>query len=192
MYRVGPLARVNLSERFGTPVADAGLAALRERAGRVLASSFHYHHARVLEVVASIERIAGILDDPGLLDEVVRARGAINRRRGVGASEAPRGTLFHDYEVDEHGVVRGVNLIIATGQNELAMNRTIRDIARAYVPRSSGGPVTLDDGVLNRVEAGIRAYDPCLSCSTHALGQMPLLVQVLAPDGELLAERSRS
>jgi NAD-reducing hydrogenase large subunit len=186
MYRVGPLARINIADRFGTPLADAGLAAFRDRVGRIASSSFHYHHARVLEVLASIELIGVILDDPMLLDTAVRASGRSERRRGVGASEAPRGTLFHDYTTDEHGLVSDVNLIIATGQNELAMNRTILDIARAYVD----GP-TLQDGVLNRVEAGIRAYDPCLSCSTHALGQMPLLVQMVDPQGEVVCERRR-
>lgn len=186
MYRVGPLARVNLAERFGTPVADEGLARFRDRVGRVASSAFHYHRARVLEVVASIERVAAILEDPVLMDPLVRADAGINRRRGVGASEAPRGTLFHDYEVDAHGIVTDVNLVIATGQNALAMNRTILEIARAYVDDGS-----LTDGVLNRIEAGVRAYDPCLSCSTHAIGQMPMLLQLLAPDGEVLAERRR-
>ncbi len=186
MYRVGPLARINVAERFGTPLADAGLAALRDRVGRIASSSFLYHHARVLEVLASLEHIAMLLDDPVLLDEHVRAHAAPNRRRGVGASEAPRGTLFHDYEVDAHGVVTAVNLVIATGQNELAMNRTIRDIARAYVT----GP-ELTDGILNRIEAGIRAYDPCLSCSTHALGQMPMVVGLIDPRGETVDERHR-
>jgi NAD-reducing hydrogenase large subunit len=186
MYRVGPLARINIAERFGTPEADAGLAAFRDRVGRIASSAFHYHHARVLEVVASIERIGTILDDPGLLDPLVRARGGINRRRGVGASEAPRGTLFHDYTVDDDGLITDVNMVIATGQNALAMNRTILEIARAYVV----GP-TLPDGVLNRVEAGIRAYDPCLSCSTHAIGQMPMHLQLVAPDGAVVCERTR-
>ena len=186
MYRVGPLARINIAERFGTPIADEGLAALRNRVGRIASSSFHYHHARILEVITGIERISAILDDPTLLDPMVRSYGSINRHRGVGASEAPRGTLFHDYEVDAYGLVTAVNLIIATGQNELAMNRTILDIARAYVD----GP-TLTDGVLNRIEAGIRAYDPCLSCSTHALGQMPMVLQLVAPDGDVACERRR-
>ncbi len=186
IYRVGPLARINIAERFGSPLADAGLAELRDRVGRIVASSFHYHHARVLEVVAGVEHIAAVLDDPQLLDPLVRATTGINRRRGVGASEAPRGTLFHDYEVDEHGIVTDVNLVIATGQNALAMNRTILDIARAYVDGS-----TLTDGVLNRIEAGVRAYDPCLSCSTHALGQMPIVLQLLASDGEVVCERTR-
>jgi NAD-reducing hydrogenase large subunit len=88
--------------------------------------------------------------------------------------------------VDEHGSITDVNLIIATGQNEMAMNRTILDIARAFVDGS-----TLTDGVLNRIEAGIRAYDPCLSCSTHALGQMPMVLQLVTSDGEVVCERRR-
>lgn len=186
MYRVGPLARINIAERFGTPIADELLAGFRDRVGRIVSSSFHYHAARVLEVIASIELIGRLLDDPVLLDPNVRAQAGINARRGVGASEAPRGTLFHDYEVDATGMVTGVNMIIATGQNELAMNQTILEIAREFVD----GP-ELSDGVLNRVEAGIRAYDPCLSCSTHALGQMPMELELLDPDGGLLDERHR-
>ena len=186
MYRVGPLARINIAERFGTPLADEGLAKLRDRVGRIASSSFLYHHARVLEVLTSLEQIALILDDPVLLEPHVRAHAEPSRPRGVGASEAPRGTLFHDYEVDAAGVVTGVNLLIATGQNELAMNRTILDIAREYVD----GP-QLTEGILNRVEAGLRAYDPCLSCSTHALGQMPMVLQLLDHDGHPVCERRR-
>jgi NAD-reducing hydrogenase large subunit len=186
MYRVGPLARINIAERFGTPIADEGLAAFRERYGRVASSAFLYHHARVLEVIACAERIADLLDDPALYDTRVRAQAGINSLRGVGASEAPRGTLIHDYEVDEHGVMTGLNLVIATGQNDLAMNRTILDIAREYVR----GP-EITDGMVNRIEAGIRAYDPCLSCSTHALGQMPMLLQMIDPDGTTVAEVRR-
>jgi NAD-reducing hydrogenase large subunit len=186
MYRVGPLARINIAERFGTPEADAGLDRFRERHGRIAESSFCFHHARILEVVHAVEQVARLLDEPELLDPHVRAQAGFNRRRGVGASEAPRGTLFHDYEVDADGMVTGVNMLIATGQNEMAMNRTILDIARAYVTDR-----TLPEGVLNRIEAGMRAYDPCLSCSTHAIGQMPLAVELRAPDGELVAEVHR-
>jgi NAD-reducing hydrogenase large subunit len=186
MYRVGPLARINLAERFGTPVADEGLAAFRERYGRVASSAFLYHHARVLEVVACVERIAALMEDPVLFERRVRAEAGINSLRGVGASEAPRGTLIHDYEVDRHGLITAMNLIIATGQNDLAMNRTILDIAREFV----AGP-ELTDGMLNRIEAGIRAYDPCLSCSTHAIGQMPMAVSLVDSTGQTLAEVRR-
>ncbi len=187
IYRVGPLARLNISEQMGTPKADAALATFRERTGgRVATSSFHYHYARLIEVLACTERIADLLDDPMLTDYHIRAEGGVNRQRGVGASEAPRGTLFHDYEVDDHGIITGVNLVIATGNNNLAMNRTITQIAQEYVE----GP-ELPDGVLNRIEAGIRAYDPCLSCSTHAIGQMPMVVELHGPDGEVLCEARR-
>jgi NAD-reducing hydrogenase large subunit len=186
MYRVGPLARINVCERFGVPLADAALASFRERAGRIATSSFHYHHARLLEVLACIELLERALEDPVLHDPRVRASAGINAHRGVGASEAPRGTLFHDYEVDDDGLVTAVNMVIATGQNNLAMNRTVLQIAQRFV---HGADVT--EGALNRVEAGIRAFDPCLSCSTHALGQMPMLVRVTDPAGVIIAEARR-
>lgn len=180
LYRVGPLARLNVCEGMGTPLADAALEGYRNRAGRIARSSFHYHHARLVEIVACLERMERLLDDPVLLGRTVRAGAGVNQLRAVGISEAPRGTLVHDYTVDEHGILTQVNLIIATGQNNLAMGQTIRQIAREFV-----GPASLSEagreipeGVLNRIEAGIRAYDPCLSCSTHAVGSMPLLVVV--------------
>ncbi len=98
-------------------------------------------------------------------------------------SEAPRGTLFHHYQVDTDGLIQKVNLIIATGQNNLAMNRTVAQIARHYVRGSD-----ISEGTLNRIEAGIRAFDPCLSCSTHAVGMMPLHVQVVGPDKSVVKE----
>ena len=105
---------------------------------------------------------------------------------GVGVSEAPRGTLYHEYHVNEDGILQKVKLIIATGQNNLAMNRTVQQIARQYINNGH-----LSEGILNRNEHGIRAYDPCLSCSTHAVGHMPMRVQVINPAGEVVDERSR-
>ena len=110
----------------------------------------------------------------------------MNRLEAVGVSEAPRGTLFHHYKVDRNGVIQWVNLLIATGQNNLAMQRTIGQIARTYVRDGQ-----FAEGALNRIEAGIRAYDPCLSCSTHALGQMPMQVELVAADGSLLDTLTR-
>jgi NAD-reducing hydrogenase large subunit len=107
--------------------------------------------------------------------------------RGVGVSEAPRGTLFHDYTVDRDGLLQKVNLIVATGQNNLAMNQTVAQIAR----HTMCAAMTFPEPMLNRVEHGIRCYDPCLSCSTHAVGQMPLHVRLLAPDGTVLHEIAR-
>lgn len=183
IYRVGPLARLNVCTRIGTPLADRELEEYRQRGGRTVNSSFWYHYARLVEILAAAESIEQMLDDPDLLSDGLRAHAGINLHEGVGVSEAPRGTLFHHYQVDDDGLVRKVNLIIATGQNNLAMNRAMAQIARHYV---RGAPIP--EGVLNRLEAGIRAFDPCLSCSTHALGMMPLHVQLVGPDGDIRDE----
>jgi NAD-reducing hydrogenase large subunit len=178
MYRVGPLARLNVCDRMGTPDADRELQEFRQRAGgRCATSSFMYHYARLLEVLACIERIEQYVDDPDLLSSRCRSKAEINNLEGVGVSEAPRGTLFHHYNVDENGLIEKVNLIIATGQNNLAMNKTVTQIAQHYIHNND-----VAEGFLNRVEAGIRNFDPCLSCSTHAVGQMPLHIDLIAPD----------
>lgn len=184
MYRVGPLARVNLCDRFGTPDADRELQEFRDRAGgRVATSSFFYHYARLLEITSALERIERAIDDPEVKSSRVRAEAGINCLEGIGVSEAPRGTLFHHYQVDKNGAIVKVNLVIATGQNNLAMNETVAQIAKHYIRGD-----TIPEGMLNRVEAGIRAFDPCLSCSTHTLGRMPLHVQLIDSDRQLLDE----
>lgn len=185
MYRVGPLARVNIATFAGTPQADTELAAFRKLNpnGKPVTSSFHYHYARLIEILFALEKITELVDDPTITDEHVRSRAEVNQQVGVGVSEAPRGTLFHEYHVDDNGILQQVNLIIATGQNNLAMNRTVRQIADAYVKNGH-----LTEGILNRIEHGIRAFDPCLSCSTHAIGQMPLHVQLLSSDGQVIDE----
>lgn len=181
IYRVGPLARLNICSRLDTPLADRELSEYRQRVGGVALSSFYYHYARLIEILTSLERIGRLLDDPDVLSLRYRARAGINQLEGVGCSEAPRGTLFHHYLVNEDGLIQKVNLLIATGQNNLAMNRTVAQIAKHWIR----GP-DIPEGVFNRIEAGIRAFDPCLSCSTHALGQMPLMVEVLDSNGEML------
>ena len=191
IYRVGPLARLNVCNRIGTPWADAELAELRQRCGPVATSSFAYHHARLVEIVACLEGIEQLVHDPGLQDPHVRSRASLNRHEAVGVSEAPRGTLFHHYRVDDQGLITRVNLIIATGQNNLAMNRTVLQIAREFIPDPVPAGTDIPEALLNRVEAGIRCFDPCLSCSTHAAGAMPLRLELLAADGTLLAERRR-
>jgi NAD-reducing hydrogenase large subunit len=183
IYRVGPLARLNVCDRMGTPQADAELTAFRDYAGGVPTSSFLYHYARLVEILGSLERIQALMDDPDILSNRVRADAGVNALEAVGVSEAPRGSLFHHYKVDENGLIQQVNLIIATGHNNLAMNKTVTQIAKHYIHGEE-----IPEGFLNRVEAGIRCYDPCLSCSTHAAGQMPLHIQLLRPDGELLQE----
>ena len=185
-YRVGPLARLNLCETMGTPRADQLLGEFRKRAGRVATSSFYYHEARLIEIVAALEKIELLLRDPELNSGLLRARASINRTFGIGCSEAPRGTLFHHYEVDGNGLLTRVNLLIATGQNNQAMNRTITEIARHFIHADN-----ISEGVLNRIEAGIRAFDPCLSCSTHATGQMPMVLEIRDSEGRLLNSLSR-
>jgi NAD-reducing hydrogenase large subunit len=155
----------------------------RDRGKGTVTSSFFYHYARLIEILASIEHIEILLDDPDLLSTRLRADAGINQLEGVGVSEAPRGTLFHHYQVDENGLLQKVNLIIATGQNNLAMNRTVAQIARYFIHGSE-----IPEGMLNRVEAGIRAFDPCLSCSTHAAGKMPLHIQLVSKDGSVVNE----
>jgi NAD-reducing hydrogenase large subunit len=186
MYRVGPLARLNICERMGAPQADAALKDFKSLGRGAVTSSFLYHYARLIEILAALEHIERALDDPDLLSDDLRADAGINSLRGVGASEAPRGTLFHDYTVDRNGLLEKVNLIVATGQNNLAMNQTVAQIARHYVR----GDV-IPEALLNRVEHGIRCYDPCLSCSTHAVGQMPLRIQLIGPGGAVLREIMR-
>lgn len=186
MYRVGPLARLNVASHCGTPLADQELAEFRQLGRGAVLSSFHYHYARLIEVLFAIERVEQLLGHPDILSSEVIAHARRNRYEGIGCTEAPRGTLFHHYKVRAGGLLTWVNLVIATGQNNLAMNHAVLQIARHYVRAQS-----LSEGMLNRVEAGIRAFDPCLSCSTHAVGEMPLRVELRAADGTLVDARQR-
>ena len=186
-YRVGPLARLNICTSIGVPRADAELVEFRQRAGGVANSAFLYHLARLVEMLAAVEFLDVALQDPEILSPRHRAVAAVNQLEGVGCTEAPRGTLFHHYRVDEHGLLQHVDFIIATGQNNLAMSQTVAQIARHYIRDTRSIP----EGFLNRVEHGVRCYDPCLSCSTHAFGQMPLAIQLFDVDGNLVDEARR-
>jgi NAD-reducing hydrogenase large subunit len=185
-YRVGPLARLNIARRMGTPLADREHAEFRQRAGGTANGSFFYHYARLVEILAATELSERLLEDPDLMTGRLRAEAGVNQLEAVGVSEAPRGTLFHHYNVDENGLLTRVNLVIATGQNNLAMNRTVAQVAKHYVRGTK-----IAEGILNRIEAGVRAYDPCLSCSTHAAGEMPLIVRLIGSDGTILDEVRR-
>ncbi len=188
IYRVGPLARINICTAIDTPLAEAERKLFKEMAGDAGAvnNSFYYHYARLIELLFSVEKVEQLLHDPAILGTDIRARAMINRETGIGASEAPRGTLFHEYQVDSNGVLKKVNLVIATAQNNLAMNRTVHQLAMQYLDGAK-----LTEGLLNRIEAGIRCFDPCLSCSTHALGAMPLHVAVVDAGGNIVDERRR-
>jgi NAD-reducing hydrogenase large subunit len=178
-YRVGPLARLNIAKTMGTPLADWELGQFKQLAIGPVQSSFHYHHARLIDILYGIEKIEEILSDPRILDTHVRATAGVNRLEGSGQAEAPRGTLNHHYKVDENGLITWANLVIATGQNNNAMNIGVLQAAKHYIKKGK-----FTEGILNRVEAVVRTFDPCLSCSTHALGQMPLVLTLLNADGE--------
>ena len=180
-YRVGPLARLNIVKSMGTPQADKELAEFKQLAPGPVESSFYYHHARLIEALYGIENIERILADPRILDKQVRATAGVNRLEGAGQIEAPRGTLNHHYKVDENGLITWANLVVATGHNNNAMNKGVAQVAKAYV---KDGKFT--EGALNRVEAVIRTFDPCLSCSTHAFGQMPLVLSLVSAEGEVV------
>ncbi|MBL6946199.1 MAG: Ni/Fe hydrogenase subunit alpha [Rhodospirillales bacterium] len=186
MYRVGPLARINAANACGTPKADKELKAFRKTYGPVAKSSFLFHYARLIEIIFSLEKLEMFLNEPDILDTRVRAQAGVNFNEGIGVSEAPRGTLIHHYKVDDNGLVTWANLIVATGNNNLAMNKSIKQVSQHFVDGNN-----IKEGMLNRVEAVVRAYDPCLSCSTHALGQMPMQLQLISPTGELLDEANR-
>ena len=181
IYRVGPLARLNVIARCGTPTADAAFAEYRQRLGKVVQSSFHFHYARLIEAIYCLERMEVLLNDPAILGRHIRARAGVNALEGIGMAEAPRGTLIHHYKVNEDGAIIWANLIIATGQNNLAIGRSIGQVSRHYINGKK-----IDEGVLNRVSAVVRAYDPCLSCSTHADGQYALDIRLLDADGSEL------
>ncbi|MBN1881959.1 MAG: Ni/Fe hydrogenase subunit alpha [Deltaproteobacteria bacterium] len=183
-YRVGPLARVNACNYIDTPIAE------KERqefmalgGGRPVHSSLAYHWARLIETIHAAEKIRELLDDPDLLSGDLTVTGT-RRNRGVAYLEAPRGTLFHHYEIDDNDQIVLANLIVSTTNNNEPMNRVTQMVAKQYL---EGKEIT--EGLLNHIEVGIRAYDPCLSCATHAIGQMKLLVQLLDRDGAVIDEK---
>jgi NAD-reducing hydrogenase large subunit len=190
IYRVGPLARLNVVDRCGTPQADIELEEYRQRLGagaarRIVQSGFHYHYARLIEVMYALERMQELLDDPAILVTKVRAHADVNNLEGIGVIEAPRGTLIHHYKVNDDGAITWANLIVATGHNNLAIGRGILQVAKRFVDGNK-----IQEGAVNRVSAVVRAYDPCLSCSSHAMGVVPMVLQLRGPDGELLDEVS--
>ncbi len=185
VYRVGPLGRLNAADRCGTPAADAEFREFHERFGVVAHSAFLYHYARLVEIIYALERIEVLLNDPNILDTHVRATAGVNALEGVGMIEAPRGTLIHHYKVNEEGAITWANLIVATGHNNLAIGRSVQQVSEHYIDGTK-----LTEGMLNHVSAVVRAYDPCLSCSTHADGSPAMTIQLLDVEGELLDEVS--
>lgn len=183
VYRVGPLARMNVVERCGTLQADVVLQQFRKRYGYPAHSAFLYHYARLIEMVYALERIEFLLADPAIFDKHVLATAGVNSPEGIGIIEAPRGTLIHHYKVSDDGAITWANLIVATGHNNLAMGKAVQQVSEHFIDGTK-----LKEGMLNRVSAVVRAYDPCLSCSTHAAGQIALRVCLMGADGTLLDE----
>ncbi len=183
-YRVGPLGRLNVIDKIATPLAQEEFKRFRALGnGRPVEGSLFYHYARLIELIYALERIEQLLAEPDILSIDIRAYGpAKPSSGGVGVIEAPRGTLIHDYSVDANGLLTRANLIVATGHNNWAMNQAVESVAKAFVH----GPM-VPEGMLNRVEAAVRCYDPCFSCSTHAMGKMPLEVTLVGPDGRPVA-----
>jgi NAD-reducing hydrogenase large subunit len=180
-YRVGPLARVQNCDFIPSPLAEAARQEfIAWGKGKPIHSSLAYHWARMIEMLHAVEIIAELLRDPALQSGELMAGGA-RHTTGVGVIEAPRGTLIHHYAVDNNDLISMCNLIVSTTHNNQAMNEAVRSVARDYLDGKE-----LTEGLLNHIEVAIRAYDPCLSCATHALGQMPLDVALVGPKGELI------
>jgi NAD-reducing hydrogenase large subunit len=184
--RVGPLARLNVADRITTPLAQKEFEIYRTASNQPNHHSMYYHWARLIEMLHCAEVIKDLLTDADILgDDLVRE--GERQPQGIGIIEAPRGTLIHYYEADEKGKVTKCNLIVSTTHNNEAMNRAVREVAKAELDRKN----EITEGMLNKVETAIRAFDPCLSCATHALGQMPLQVQIFDSAGTLIRERIR-
>jgi NAD-reducing hydrogenase large subunit len=182
-YRVGPLARVQICDVMPTPLAEAERRTfINMGGGRPAHGALMYHWARMIEMLHAAELARQLLEDPDIVGTDLMADKGSRRGEGVGVIEAPRGTLFHHYRADENDLVTYYNLIVSTTNNNQAMNESIRAVAAHYL---SGRELT--EGLLNHIEVAIRAYDPCLSCATHALGQMPLEVELVDADGSRVA-----
>ena len=186
-YRVGPLARMNTASFIDTPLADSARDELMASGrGGLNHAILGNHWARMIEVLHCVEKIRELLHDPDLQGTDLVVRGE-RQRVGIGVIEAPRGNLIHHYEVDENDQVTYCNLIVSTTHNNEGMNRAVRNVADHHI---SGQP-EITEGMLNHVEVAIRAYDPCLSCATHAVGQMPLQVELVDAAGNVLDRRVR-
>ncbi len=180
-YRVGPLARLNNCDFIDTPLAEQARVELMLHGGGTLVhSTLAFHWARLIEILHCAESIKSLLDDPDIMSSDLVTQGE-KRYEGIGVIEAPRGTLFHHYQVDENDIVTKANLIVSTTSNNAAMNESVRQVADEYL---SGRELT--EPLLNNLEVAVRAYDPCLSCATHAVGKMPLQLELVDAQGEVI------
>jgi NAD-reducing hydrogenase large subunit len=182
VYRVGPLGRLNVASHISTPLAQEEMEIWKSlNGGKPVEGTLYFHYARLIELLYALERTRELAEDPETISSDIAAPTGEITGEGVGCLEAPRGTLFHHYWTNDQGVVSKAKMIDATAGNAWAMNHSVNMVAKRYVDGTK-----LTEGMLNRVEAAIRAHDPCLSCSTHAVGQMPLYIELHGPNGELL------
>ena len=183
IYRTNALARINVADRMATPLAQAEFEEFRDRYGRPAQQTLLYNYARLIELVYNAEHVVELLNDPEIVGTETRVPVTPRAARGVGCVEAPRGTLIHDYQTDENGMVTDVNLIVGTTHNNAPINMSVRQAATSLIREGS-----YDQGTLNRIEMSIRAYDPCLSCATHNLdGTIAVSVDIVDGDGSRVA-----
>jgi NAD-reducing hydrogenase large subunit len=184
-YSVGPLARLNTAEFIDTPLAQKEFEIFKQyNGGKPSNKPMHSHWARLIEILHSAEKIKQLLFDTDLMEGELVIRG--NKQfEGVGLIEAPRGTLFHHYKIGEDDMITMANLIVSTTNNNQPMNEAVNQVAT----RIMTGKKEITEGMMNAVEVAIRAYDPCLSCATHALGQMPLEFEIYDVDNKLIERK---
>jgi F420-non-reducing hydrogenase large subunit len=182
IYRTNTLARINVADKMATPLAQEEFQEFRNQFGRPAQLTLLYHWARLIELLYHAEHMVDLLNDPDITSTETRKAVTPRAARGIGCTEAPRGTLIHDYETDEKGMVKNVNLIVGTTHNNAPINMSVKQAATTLIKNG-----TYDEGILNQVEMSIRAYDPCLSCATHNLdGTIPVKVDILNHKGKLL------
>ncbi len=179
IYRVAPLARVNVCDKISTPLANDMLTDFRSMFGRMPQQTLLYHYVRLIELMYASERAVELLNDPDITSTDVWAKPEPREGVGVGVLEAPRGTLIHEYATDDAGIIQKANLIVSTGHNNAAIDMGVREAAKLLI--KDGEP---QEGLLNRLEMVVRAYDPCFSCATHTIdGRWPIKLEVVAADG---------
>ena len=187
VYRTNALARINVCDKISTPLAQKELEEFRKEFGRPAQQTLLYHWARLIELLHAVERALELLQDPDITSKDVRTSVTPRAARGVGCVEAPRGTLIHDYETDEKGLIKDINLIVGTTHNNAPINMSVKRAAMDLIKNG-----VYDEGILNQIEMAIRAYDPCLSCATHNLdGTIPVKIDIYDSNG-VLVDRLKS
>jgi NAD-reducing hydrogenase large subunit len=187
IYRVAPLARLNVANAISTPLANKELSEFKQLDnGEPVHETSYYHYARLIELLYAAEHAKELLEDDEIVDKNVRVQVMRKEGEGIGVIEAPRGTLIHHYWADARGKIKKANLIVATVQNNPAIDLSVNDVAKTYVKNGH-----INEAALNMVEMAVRCYDPCLSCATHTIGQMPLEIELIDAEGHVIDKLGR-